>query len=107
MKKLLIKSVTIIAGILFTVNIFASSLDDDTKKRAISNQNMALNGNYKHNHPSSPGNKFKDSFTKPEKETVERNYKQQNQKKRTVQFKDHFSKPEKVNRKSYKHPQGL
>ncbi len=109
MKKSWLSSV-IAAGVLIILsgNVFAGSFDDDKKSKKASAQNMAPNGNYKHVYPtSSENNRFKDSFTKPEKETVNRNYKQQNQEKRTVKFKDHFTKPEKTNRRSYKHPNGL
>jgi hypothetical protein len=108
MKNSFIKSITMISAmILLTGTVMAGSMDDGGKtKKSQSNQNMAPNGNYKHNMPSSPGNKFKDSFTKPEKETINRNYKQQNQEKRNVKFKDNFTKPQKT-KGSYKHPHGL
>lgn len=110
MKKSFIKSITIISMmVLLTGTVLAGSMKDDEKNKksqATTNKNMTPNGNYKHNMPSSPGNKFKDSFTKPEQENIHRNYKQQNQEKRNVKFKDHFTKPEKT-RGSYKHPYGL
>ena len=108
MKNSFIKSFALVCAMILTAGtVFASSVQDGEKnKKTQSNTNMAPNGNYKHNMPSSPGNKFKDSFTKPEEETFNRNYKQQNQEKRNVKFKDHFTKPEKT-KGSYKHPYGL
>jgi hypothetical protein len=110
MKKSIVKSVAAVSVlVMLSVNVFAGSFnnDNDKTKKSTSSTNMAPNGNYKHVIPTSPGNKLKYSFTKPEKEKANRNYKQQNQEKRNVKFKDNFTNIPKNNNTSYKHPHGL
>lgn len=111
MKKSFSISVALVGVLIMLASaVFAGPMGDGTKKKKAtteSNKNIAPNGNYKHNYPTSSNNRFKDSFTKPAKENVNRNYKQQNQAQSDVKFKDHFTKPAKTNRSSYKHPQGL
>ncbi|HVD96782.1 MAG TPA: hypothetical protein VNB90_01175 [Cytophagaceae bacterium] len=112
MKNSLVKSVILFGAlVLLAGNTFAGSLDGGKRKnkkaKTETSQTMEPNGNYKHTIPTSEGTKFKDSFTKPQPETINRNYKQQNQPQSNVKFKDHFTKPPKTNHSSYKHPQGL
>ena len=112
MKKSFVGSIAAVSVmILLSVNTFAGSLEDDfkkSKKNSSSNQTVtAPNGNYKHVIPTSPNNKFKDSFVKPEADITNRNYKQQNKKEGTVKFKEHFINTGKRDSRSYKHQQGL
>lgn len=111
MKKSFSISVALVGVLMMLASaVFAGPGDGDKKNRKAtteSSKNIAPNGNYKHNIPTSTNNRFKDSFTKPAKENVNRNYKQQNYAQSNVKFKDHFTNVPKTNRSSYKHPQGL
>ncbi len=112
MKKSIVRSVAVVSSLIMLAgNVFAVSPKDDNKKtkkeNVKTNASVEPNGNYKHIMPSSPGNKLKYSFTKPEKDKINGNYKQQNREKGNVKFKDHFINIEKTNHSSYKHQQGL
>ncbi len=72
--------------------------------------NMGVNGNYKHQYPTSKGNKFKDSFKNESKEDVSvRNYKIQSRYKKTENnaFSNNFSAIKKQSTVDSKHPYGL
>lgn len=75
-----------------------------------SDNNMNVNANYKHQFPTSKGNKFKDSFKNDAAEDVSvHNYKQQagNKKKRSSVVLSNFSTTSKTTTVNSKHPYGL
>jgi len=75
-----------------------------------SDKSTKLNANYKHQFPTSKGNKFSDSFKNDNMEDVSvRNYKKQPKYKKTENsaFKNNFTNVQKVNTVNSKHPYGL
>ena len=72
--------------------------------------NMGVNGNYKHQYPTSKGTKFKDNLKNNSKEDVStRNYKIQARRKNTENntISKNFSTSKKQSNVNSKHPYGL